>query len=678
MILIDAGPNDAAALDEMLIVADQLRQLGYRVVIDEQVSAGQLTRSQKYLAVRYLADIVQAEVTHVLILCAQTLSDETLSRLHSYDLDADVPVTAVGEFADRQSMLHAQSKLSFALAREVAVHSQAAGLAAAPLGPQAPSQVLSPDGLPRILAYLSDEAFEMSATLQSLLATDAEGVSKTTLLVSPEKRAHLRDLGFSTLPYVTLQDLPVATLAHDADILILLGAVAEQPSVVALTRQMLANGKVVVDCTPPDENAQETAPLLRGPTVPEALPLYLRRTVLPNLAEIKRITASSAWNRSSVWHAVMKAIGPPPPKTPGRPKPDVWFLPTNGVGLGHAQRSSLIAQNVAQAASVVFAAFPSCVPMLQKRGFPCLPLVPKSPDHTESFANDLLNYHRLGRSVKAGDTFVFDGGHIFDSVYRLLSETDLRAVWVRRGLWKAGVSKANLTERAYIFDRIIVPGEAFDELNGPMAYAPRTHMVGPIVQAPGVFKESPAEIREKLKAIFAQDFDQLVVTMLGAGVAADRSAHMQMLCHLFEKRPNCLQLIIQWPGAKVPQGLYGWKNSRVVQTQNALNLCRAADFVLSAVGYNSFHEILYHQIPAILMPQVATFMDDQTRRARAASDRGLAETVMAEEVLRLQREVTEFLDGGKAERLRSALGKLTLPAIGTTAAAALINEGWEA
>ncbi len=111
-----------------------------------------------------------------------------------------------------------------------------------------------------------------------------------------------------------------------------------------------------------------------------------------------------------------------------------------------------------------------------------------------------------------------------------------------------------------------------------------------------------------------------------------------------------------------------------MQLRQALDLCRAADLVVSAAGYNSFHECLYNAIPAIFIPQMAPFMDDQARRARAAADRGLAETVRETELLLLERKLLACLDGGRAAELRQALRAARLPAEGTAAAAAAIAE----
>jgi UDP-N-acetylglucosamine:LPS N-acetylglucosamine transferase len=117
----------------------------------------------------------------------------------------------------------------------------------------------------------------------------------------------------------------------------------------------------------------------------------------------------------------------------------------------------------------------------------------------------------------------------------------------------------------------------------------------------------------------------------------------------------------------------GWRNTRLVRTRDSLALAAAADLVVSAVGYNTFHELLYSRIPAIFIPQVAAYLDDQERRARAASDRGLAETVLAHEFLLLERRIGDMLDRGRGESLRKALDELALPDTGNLAAVRLIE-----
>ena len=90
--------------------------------------------------------------------------------------------------------------------------------------------------------------------------------------------------------------------------------------------------------------------------------------------------------------------------------------------------------------------------------------------------------------------------------------------------------------------------------------------------------------------------------IVGGGVAADRTAQMQFLSALASRRKHCLHLVLIWPGSTVPPALYGWQNTVVCQTRNAIDIAAAADLVVTAAGYNSFHEVLYHGLPAIFMP----------------------------------------------------------------------------
>jgi hypothetical protein len=321
----------------------------------------------------------------------------------------------------------------------------------------------------------------------------------------------------------------------------------------------------------------------------------------------------------------------------------------------------------------VFAAFPSCMPLVKAQGFDVMPLVGRSALHAQSHEHDLVNYLRL-RSLSAGArVLVFDGGYIFDSVYRTVLG-GVRGVWIRRGLWQGTQDNSVALDREKAFDRVIVPSEAFEELNRPYSRGEHIHSVGPIVQGVALSSRSRDELRAALAERFARRFDRLAVSLLGGGVAADRGAQIQALCGLFERRSDTLHLVLVWPSATLESGWFGWGNSRVVRTERAAVLVAAADIVVTAAGYNSFHEVLYNRIPAIFVPQTGAFMDDQRARARAASERGLAETVEPNELLKLERLIARYLDEGEAEALRARLAAAELPEPGTSRAAQVIKE----
>jgi UDP:flavonoid glycosyltransferase YjiC (YdhE family) len=62
----------------------------------------------------------------------------------------------------------------------------------------------------------------------------------------------------------------------------------------------------------------------------------------------------------------------------------------------------------------------------------------------------------------------------------------------------------------------------------------------------------------------------------------------------------------------------------------------AFDYVVTAAGYNSFHEALRFGVPAVLVPNDQTSLDDQVARARYAAEQGWA-------------LATPTLTGGRAE-----------------------------
>lgn len=687
MILIEAGERSDRSFDAKLLFATQLAARGHRVVLDDRTLPDRIERYQKYEAAPYLADLDRVDVRRVILIGAESVGQDTLMALRSRGFGPEVPVHVLGRFADRQGAIAARARVSYALGREPEVMDLAglqgptlvahaiSPLAAAP----APAPGRAAERIPRLFVVLRQEALEDPGILPLLSAMDQLPGYRLRVILPGKGKELVKATRHAHLTVFGLSELPPATFAARADIAAFFGDGVPGERMAAFALDLMRSGRVAIDCTAGAGLVTAGAPALRGPEDLGALANYVQHTVLVNRREIGRQAMRGPWLAQRSIEPLEAALGLAAPALPAAAGDApaarrVVFLPTNGVGLGHARRCALIAAEMDRGdAKPAFAAFPSCIPLLRAEGFDCLPLVQKSPDHPEDHANDLLTYLRLRHALGPGDRLVFDGGYVFDSVLRTIYEKGLDATWVRRGLWQAGQLQGVTLDRERAFARVIVPGEAFAELNADRGGA-RVHAVGPVVQR-RVLPDDAARSagRERLAALTGVPFDHLVVTMLGGGVAADRGAQAQAVAAIAEGRKGCLNLVVVWPGGVVPAGLSGWRNTRAVQTRDALSLCLLADLAISATGYNSFHEILYHGIPAIFVPQMAVFMDDQERRARAASDRGLAETVLAHELLLLEREIAAFLDGDKAGRMRAALAATPLPEPGNRAAAALIQ-----
>ncbi len=697
MICLMPAEQSPAMIDACLNLARQLAAAGQTVRLDAALLPADLPRGQKYEATVHAADpLAGPPVGQCLVVGAERLTPEATNRLRQLtQAKLLAPVVAIGRYAEPGSRFATQAKLAYATGAEPVMVDLdqllgppvMAGCATPALCPT-PPPARAGGGPTTVLVHATAERLANAVVLQALSVLRLQPGLRVIIL--PETGGHdrLKDGPEAALSPTDSCELAPDGFANLADAAAFFDAPAGDERLAGIMVAMIGQGKPVLDCTEARTLHATGAPVLSGPDEPGALWPYLERTVLPNLGEIARFITASPWfERHSLLRFLRAAgitpvIAAPDPKrgnlAPSEGEPDprrTIFLPTNGVGLGHAQRAVLIAGAMHEA-PVAFAAFPSCVPLIQDHGFDCLPLVQKSPDHADPYANDILNYRRLTRHVTADDLLVFDGGFLFESVVRIIAEKNLRAIWVCRGLWQAAQMEDHRRlqrGRAALFQRIIQPLEAFEELNEPIHYGSPVRAVGPVVQDAPVPVGVAQQVRRALALGLGRDFGELVVTMLGAGHAADRSAQTQALCAFFERRPDCLHLVVTWPGAPIPPGLFAWQNTRVVQTRRALHLAQVADMAVSAAGYNSFHELLYHAVPTIFIPQMSPIMDDQVRRAGAAARRDLAVAVEPEELLRLSREVHAFLDDGKAAAIRARLRAHTLPPRGTAAAAALIK-----
>jgi UDP-N-acetylglucosamine:LPS N-acetylglucosamine transferase len=684
MILLCSGQVSPKHFDALVILAQQLEARGHQVAIDDRFMSDELFKQNKYEMAPFLADVDEVTPDAVIMIGAESISADVQMLLRSMGLSPAIPFWALGRFGDFQSEIGTRNKIAYALGYEpdllnLAMQGRPTLLedSIAPLVTeigQVPVQIIGASA--RIMVFLPGENLETGdGALNALSAASHTPNFNLHILTSARAKDLIAESRQAALSVFSYNELPPEDLLHYFDVLVFLGPNVPGERMATLALNAMGAGKVVVDCTVRFSFASSGAPVLKGPDDPAAMVTYLHEQVIPNRREIGLRSQQSDWlaqfDISSFERSLSLGVKPDAVKALSR---KTVFFPTNGNGLGHAQRCALIAEQMQPDQDRAFVAFPSCVDMLQQRGFATVPMVARSGEHGEPFAADLLNFLRLRHVVRAGDQLVFDGGYVFDSVYRLISHLRLRAIWIRRGLWRPEHINSMALERERAFSKVIVPLEAFPELNRAYSHGSQVASVGPIVQQDRLSQADKASLRDRLSVQFDRKIDTLVLTMLGGGVASDRTAQTQFLCSLLERRSNCLHLVVAWPNAVVANGLYGWKNSQVIRTAQALDLCQAADLTVSASGYNSFHELIYAHVPAILIPQAAPYLDDQEYRARAAFERGLAGFIQETQLHKLEREVCAFLDEGKADMLRLALGRQDLPDTGNAAAARLIEE----
>ncbi len=390
MILVEAGSDDDRGFDAKIVFSAQLAAHGHAVVIDENSLPAMLHRNQKYEVAPYLANIADVSISRVLLIGAEDISDATLMRLRACNLADVAAISAIGDFPDHQSLLGARARLAYALGREPQVVNLSdlhkIGLPKASIATQIRIPPPERPPLPTLFLFVPGERLDDPATLPILAAIDDGSAFRLTILTDRKGKEKIKESRFAGLSLLGYAELGPMTLARSADIAVFYGEDTLNERMSAFAVELFAAGKTVIDCTS-TKSLLTDAPALRGPDDLDALPDYLNRSVVPNLEELGIHAQNSRWTASRSIERIEEAFGIPQSGHPGttvmetRDEARTIFFPTNGNGLGHAQRCTLIAAEMDAAERIGFAAYPSCVGLIRGKGFACLPLVPKSVDH---------------------------------------------------------------------------------------------------------------------------------------------------------------------------------------------------------------------------------------------------------------------------------------------------------
>ena len=683
MILIATAETSEHAFQQAVVFADQIHAAGYEPVLSANSLAPDTRSATRFHALPYLREDDEINPTHLIVIGAEANDPENLDRIRRMNLGEDTKIIGIGSFETPQDQISATARLTYLTGRAPIMKAlndfpriQAGNSICPSFGINIETETFPHlRGKPSVSIIVHDmEDPNSSGGLQFLTTT--RKFNALAYMSGKDKSDWIRLFGPGGHIYGFSEISPTA-LSKMSDVLVLTGPIGNNQNALCLLNNHLVSGGAVVDASPDGEFERAGLPVHRGPTDLAYLQMFLDETILPNLDGIKEATKTTSGSSEIGIEQILEDLPMQADKKSTSPAKasQVHFMPTNGIGLGHAQRCVLVAEELSkQSVDPSFFAFPSCLPMINRAGFAGTPLIQRSELHEDSAANDLANYARLRSRMNEGDVFVFDGGYIFDSVTRSILDRKLSSVWIRRGLWRAGQDNRIPLDREKFFARIIAPQEAMNDLNGNLSNGTHIHAVGPIVRKVASTKKSRNELHKAIKKEFGVEFDKLIITMLGSGAVHDLSANVQAICNTIESREDCLNLMVVWPSSVVPSQRYAWNRSKVVKTMQASWLAAHSDFIVSAAGYNSFHETLYNKIPAIFVPQEAQILDDQEARAEAAAKLGLAAHIPAAKLSQLDREVRRFLDQGKAETIKDALEAYDLPETGNKKAADLIKE----
>lgn len=621
-----------------------MRRAGQDVALLPHSLPAGLSDRNAYTAVSVMPQRAPGAGDQILLMGAHLLSDARLSdRKHAW-VDTGCKITTMGNFPSAQVAEGCKARIERVLNTEIELINTEDAVTDFPASvlttPLRPSRAKQPPNI-ALVGFLVNDPLRTA----QLVSLQRAGIIQPIVVCRGKDKEEWMAQNESGIPTFHYGELDADWMLRNVTGLALFEKQDRACEFQTLLASFAQAERPLLDCTVGLTNAKEDPRFSPGP--PD---LYW-------LADAIGTPAATA----------------PQSKSP-QPKAPPLFIATNGVGLGHAQRLSLVADAFGdQDQAPQFAAFPSCVPMIQSLGYDCAPLVSRSAGHASGNANDVLNFARVLRLSQNSSGIVFDGGYPFDSVIRSAIDADVPSIWFRRGLIPEGRGRQIAMDREKYFSHVIVPTEAFPELNDCYSSGAHVSDVGPICHILPQDSTRRDQTRAALAQRFGRDFKTLVVSMLGGGVAADRLAQTLTIANVVEDHEDVLHLALSWPNAVTDPALDSWQNTKVVQTRFGSVLAEAADLRVSACGYNSFHEALYNRWDMIYIPQIASYMDDQLKRATSAQDRGVATVIEPDHLQSLAQAVESRIAQGSPV-LPQTFDALDLAPMGAGDAAHIIRE----
>lgn len=300
----------------------------------------------------------------------------------------------------------------------------------------------------------------------------------------------------------------------------------------------------------------------------------------------------------------------------------ILFIATNGAGLGHLTRCLAVARRLRKRCpelEIIFLTTSLALTTIHREGFTayCIPskmLIRKiSPGQwsalLRTMMSELLQLYRFS-------AVVFDGAMPYAAITSAMAkEKQIPRIWIRRGSEKSAEIAENRNDAEKDFDYIIIPGEA----GAPIKENDGRHFyVNPIIYIDKEELWARDDVRKYLKI---PDGKKAVYVQMGAGNINDIHSDIYKIITALRKYPDIMIVL----GESIIGDELKIIEDDIVVIKDYPNskYLRGFDFAISACGYNSFHELLFLEVPTIFIPNMNTQADDQYARALIAQNQGV-------------------------------------------------------
>lgn len=300
-------------------------------------------------------------------------------------------------------------------------------------------------------------------------------------------------------------------------------------------------------------------------------------------------------------------------------RPHVLFVTSNGAGMGHITRCLAIARSGREGFEASFVTLSTSAEVIGRQGFEYIQFASAGTagQAARVWNNNFYQFFKTLTRKNHFDAVVFDGTWIYRGIRDVLDEnSDLKLIWLRRGLWKKSATVHQLPEMEAYCSRVLTPWDIGEQLDqGPLAQIYTHTPVRGIVLSSG-------DLLDRETALEALDLDKnkkYVLVQLGAGNINDISDIRSKVTDSIKEhsRGEVITVIASSPISNREQRDM---NSITIRKYPLSPYLRGFEFIVSAAGYNSIHEIAKWDIPSLVIPNLASSTDDQLTRANALYD----------------------------------------------------------
>ncbi len=470
---------------------------------------------------------------------------------------------------------------------------------------------------------------------------------------------------------------PVGVFLAGLDAYVHLGADAAQPVRLEIV-EALASGVPVILPAALAADFGDAAAYVEADGLRAAIRGLERPSTRAVLAQRASDLVARRFSPDAHVERLQSLIGPPAPtrslvlRREKRPRQRVLFLSSNGIGMGHLTRLLAVARRCPRPIEPVFLAMSQAARVVEEFGY----LVEFTAHHLYLD----LDVERWNQALRAqidemiafydARALLFDGNVPYRGLIDArIDHPSLPFLWCRRGMWRPGAGRVAL-DRARHFDAVLEPRDLAESYErGETAYhGEHRRPVEPIL----LLDRSELLDRSAARAELGLDPERpALLIQLGSRNNYDYGELFEIAHAHLRQRYDVQLAVAEWLIAETAQDL----PAGVIPLQT-YPLCRyfcAFDGAISAVGYNSYHELIHYGLPTIFVPNEHPSMDDQLMRALFAARRGLGLCVRTAEPYRVRDAIDRLMDPAERAAIRERCRALAT-GNGAEAAAALVEE----